>query len=167
MRFSEDRRGRFRAVALVALFVAALVAMPRSAHATPNFPGAVRDHLKLAAEPSCSLCHAGTPGRGTVNTPFGATMRKRGLIAYDDGALRTALDALAAEQKDSDGDGVPDIRELESGADPNAGPEGGEDLTPVYGCAITTAPGAPSVSSGPPLLAMLFLGLLLMRVRAG
>jgi hypothetical protein len=119
---------------------AALLAVTQ-AHATPNFPAAIQGHLGIAVAPQCSLCHSGgQTGRGTVNTPFGATMRTRGLVAYDEGALRTALDALAAERKDSDRDGTPDIEELFNAQNPNLGTrsDGGveaEPLVPVYGCA--------------------------------
>lgn len=113
----------------------ALVGTPRAALATPNFPEAIQKHLQLASAPDCTLCHIGTPSRGTVTAPFGATMRQRGLAAYDEGSLTTALDALAAEQKDSDGDGTSDIRELKDGTDPNAGAGGSGIITPEYGCA--------------------------------
>ena len=113
--------------------LASLLAV-RSAGATPNFPGAVARDLALEAAPDCSLCHQGTPGRGTVNTPFGSTMRSRGLVAYDEASLRVALDALSAEQKDSDGDGAADVAELKNGSDPNAPPGGSSDPVPEYGC---------------------------------
>lgn len=115
--------------------VVALVLFAGSAGATPNFPGAIQEHLSLSGAPACTTCHVGTPARGTVNTAFGTTMRSRGLVAYDEASLDTALDALAAEQKDSDGDGTADIRELTDGTDPNAGAGGSGDPVPDYGCA--------------------------------
>ena len=45
-------------------------------------------------------------------------MMSRGLVAQNLASLDTALDALAAEHTDSDGDGVPDIDELRTGSDP-------------------------------------------------
>jgi hypothetical protein len=168
---SSDRRSLRRASVAAVVFatVAAVLAFSPSARATPNFPGAVKAHLQLAAEPACTLCHAGPPGRGTVNTPFGKTMRSRGLVAYDDASLRTALDALAAENKDSDGDGVPDIRELKEGTDPNAGPGGSDDVTPEYGCAVARTRAGRSRSSlaiWPALATLLFVALRVVRVRA-
>lgn len=134
MHFSERL-----AVALgLALLVTTVVGR---AQATPNFPGGIQTHLTLAEAPPCTLCHLGTPGRGTVNTSFGATMRSRGLVAYDEASLGSALDALAAEQKDSDGDGTDDIRELRDGTDPNAGAGGSESPVPEYGCNAATRPG--------------------------
>ncbi|MBX3197397.1 MAG: hypothetical protein KF894_04500 [Labilithrix sp.] len=125
---------------LALLSTSLLVASARTARATPNFPDVVASHLALDAAPPCTLCHVGTPARGNVTTPFGATLRSRGAVAYDEAALRLALDALAAERKDSDGDGVPDIDELRAGDDPNGAP--GAVTTPEYGCAIGRATGA-------------------------
>ncbi len=119
--------------ALVAL---ALLAAP-SALATPNFPGAVQSELNLSRAPECSLCHIGVQARGTVNTPFGTSMRQRGLRANDEESLRTALDMMRAEAVDSDGDGTPDVEELIAGDDPNQGPEPPSDTPPepTFGCA--------------------------------
>jgi hypothetical protein len=143
----------------IALFVAsfASIAGVRGvANATPNFPAAIADHLNLQREPDCTLCHVGTPGRGTVTTPFGVSMRDRGLMAFDESTLDTALDALDAEKKDSDGDGIPDITELKAGTDPNVGmtADGGIIVNPTvvqfspakYGCQSRVAPF--EVSSG-------------------
>lgn len=105
------------------------------AHATPNFPAVVQSKLKLADAPDCTLCHAGAPGRGTVTTPFGETIRSRGAIAYDENALKTALDAISAEKKDSDKDGVPDVDELAASTDPNAA-AGVTVIVPEYGCGV-------------------------------
>jgi hypothetical protein len=108
----------------------------RTALASANYPSAVQAHLALSSQPSCALCHLnGTTGIGTVNTPFGVSMRARGLVFQNVASLNTALDALAAEGTDSDGDGVGDIQELKNGTDPNvAGGSGGSTLTPKYGC---------------------------------
>lgn len=118
--------------------VAALGALslaPARAAATPNFPGVVAAQLKLDAPPECTLCHVGTPGRGTVTTPFGVSIRGRGAQAYDEASLRTALDALAAEKKDSDGDGIVDTTELTSGTSPNGA--GAGVAQPEYGCTVS------------------------------
>lgn len=132
--------------ALAAIF--ALVAA-RDARATPNFPPAIKRELQLAAEPQCSLCHAGgVTGRGTVTTPFGTTMRSRGLVPYDEASLALALKALTAEKKDSDADGTPDIDELKANGDPNVNLEEPPPPPPEYGCATAprsavTAPASP------------------------
>src|SRR5262249_28544371 len=118
-----------------AALLASSVTFSAAAGATPNFPQALADHLGLSQAPECSLCHVGEPGLGTVNSPFGKSMRARGLVPYDVNALDTALDALEAEHTDSDGDGTPDIEELKADEDPNV-PTGQTEqaLTPEYGC---------------------------------
>jgi uncharacterized protein (TIGR03382 family) len=107
-----------------ALLLMLCLLAPASSRATPNFPGAIQRELQLARAPDCSLCHVGPQQVGTVNTPFGRSMRSRGLVFYDEASLRRALSALRAERIDSDGDGTPDIDELVAGGDPNA-PSGG------------------------------------------
>jgi hypothetical protein len=114
------------------------------AHASSIYPPEVRSHLGLSYTPDCSLCHAnGQTGFGTVTTPFGKSMRARGLVAQNIASLDTALDALAAEKTDSDGDGTPDIDELKAGTDPNVA--GGSAVPPPsYGCFdVSGQPGSP------------------------
>ncbi|MCI0570308.1 MAG: DUF2267 domain-containing protein [Myxococcaceae bacterium] len=63
--------------------------------------------------------------------------RQRGLVFYDEGALRAALATLEQQQVDSDGDGIPDITELREGEDPNRKPGAPGEvplLEPRYGC---------------------------------
>ncbi|ATB39641.1 hypothetical protein CYFUS_005086 [Cystobacter fuscus] len=121
-----------------------------AARATPGFPPVIRTELGLSTQPSCAVCHQGNPAVGTVTTPFGASLRARGLVFYDDASLRKALTALDTEKVDSDGDGTPDTEELKAGRDPNKSdgaspggePGGGNALPdPSYGCGA--APGAP------------------------
>jgi uncharacterized protein (TIGR03382 family) len=145
--------------ARTALFFFFLLASP--AWATSTFPTAIKTHLGLASEPSqsCGLCHKNNQlGIGTVTTPFGTNMRMRGLKAGDEASLATALDAMAAENVDSDGDGVTDIDELKAGTNPNVvdgptdggmgggtggGAGGGSELPPIrYGCGANSVPGA-------------------------
>jgi len=115
--------------ALVLVAAVSLLAAP--AAATTNFPAAIGAHLG-APSPPCTICHQGQPGRGTVTTAFGQAMLARGLVAYDEASLTTALDALAAEGHDSNGNGVTDIDELTAGNDPSAG--AGNAVVPEYGC---------------------------------
>jgi len=130
------------------------------AHASSIYPAEVRAHLGLSYTPDCSLCHAnGQTGFGTVTTPFGTSMRSRGLVAQNIASLDTALDALSAERKDSDGDGVPDIDELKAGTDPNVA-GGGAVPPPSYGCFdVSGQPGSPLA------LLPVALAVLLLRVR--
>jgi hypothetical protein len=111
-----------------------------TAHATPNFPGAIQTHLKAPSPPTCEVCHVGQKSSGTVTTLFGVSMRGRGLVKYDEASLRTALDALKAEKTDSNKDGTTDIDALTAGNDPNASSgDGGAGIVPAapieYGCA--------------------------------
>ncbi len=125
---------------LAGALVALVLGLPSLAQATPNFPPTIARELQLEADPQCSLCHAGgETRRGTVTTPFGATMRSRGLQAYAEPSLVTALQAITAEKKDSDGDGSPDVEELKAGSDPNLA--AGKELPdpPEYGCSSSGA----------------------------
>jgi hypothetical protein len=133
------------------------VLLAGTAIASPPFPPEIRAHLSLSQTPDCSLCHVnGQTGFGTVNTPFGKSMRARGLLAGSIASLDTALDALAAERTDSDGDGTPDIDELKAGTDPNVA-GGGSFPPPTYGCfSITGQPRSP-LGLVPVLLAALLL----------
>ncbi len=85
--------------------------------------------------------------RGTVNTPFGTAMRARGLLAYDEPSLLAALDRMATEMVDSDGDGTPDIEELRMAQDPNAAPGASSTFSPTYGCHVATANGRDPVAA--------------------
>jgi hypothetical protein len=112
-----------------------------TAHATPNFPDAVRRILGAVQSPPCSVCHAGgQTGRGTVTTPFGQAMRDRGLVAYDETSLQTALTRMETDKVDSNGDGVPDVDELRAGKDPNLT---GSAPELQYGCGVTAGRGHP------------------------
>jgi uncharacterized membrane protein YgcG len=110
---------------LLPLCALALLLLPARGAATPNFPSAIRTELQLSYTPDCSLCHVGPQRVGTVNTPFGVSMRSRGLVFYDEASLRRALAALDAERIDSDRDGTPDIDELRAGGNPNVASGGG------------------------------------------
>jgi hypothetical protein len=137
------------------LVLAALVLSGGLAHASSIYPPEVRSHLALSYTPDCSLCHAnGQTGFGTVNTPFGKSMRARGLVAQNIASLDTALDALSAEKTDSDGDGVPDIDELKAGTDPNVA--GGSAFPPPsYGCFDVSGQPASPLGLVPVALALL------------
>lgn len=143
-----------RRPALLVFTVAALSALlgARTAGATPNYPPEIKTHLMLVSQPPCAVCHQnGVTGLGTVTTPFGTSMRARGLQANNTGSLDTALDALSAEGTDSDGDGTGDIAELVAGSDPNtAGGSNASALTPTYGCGGSdlSAPANPSAVAG-------------------
>ncbi len=117
-----------------------------AAHALPTFPAALASHLGTSHVPDCPVCHQGTPTKGTATTPLAIALQSRGLTASDPSSINAALDALAADKTDSDGDGISDVDELKKGFDPNfpSYPDGGpipggvvpSTLTPSYGCTI-------------------------------
>lgn len=107
------------------------------AGATRDFPDVIRVHLNLSYQPPCSVCHVkGNTGPGTVQTPFGMSLRAHGMVARDDASLEYALDSLEADGTDSDGDGDTDVAELQSQTDPNT--PGNTRLStasdPSFGC---------------------------------
>ncbi len=124
----------------------AVLLLASRAHASPNYPEAVQGYLgKGASIPPCTLCHSSDlGGPGTVSTPFGHAVLSHGASGKNDvGALRAALAEMDSESDDSDCDGVPDLDELRSGGDPNAGPcQGG--LTAQTGCALRPAASEPA-----------------------
>lgn len=102
-----------------------VVTFVQRAHATEEFPGAVYYHLYSSFrvppyQPPCSLCHLrGSTGEGTAQTPFALSMKAHGLQPEDNVSLYAAIDALNRENVDSDGDGTPDIPEIENDTNPN------------------------------------------------
>lgn len=119
------------------LFAASLFFVAGPALATPTFPQTIQTTLNATAVPDCLVCHVGRTGRGTVNTGFGSAMRARGLQAYDESSLRSALKTMESDGVDSDGDGVIDVDALRMGKDPNpprSAIDFNEEATPRYGC---------------------------------
>jgi hypothetical protein len=99
--------------------------------------------------------------------PFGVALQQRGLRASDAASLRGALDKLAQDEVDSDGNGVPDVTQLRSGLDPNTGAQlGGPGIE--YGCFNRVASQRRGADpAGLVLLAVVMAGLVLLRVRRG
>jgi len=158
---------RTRAFVFVLTLFAFALAFAKPARATTNFPQAIQNDLSLPTAPACALCHTtgDQGGKGTVNTPFGSSMRALGLVEFDETSLRSALAKMQAQQVDSDGDCVDDIDELKKGTDPNV-PDSGQTCDagvhlptssatiPRYGCGAHVAP----TSDGPSPIALLALG---------
>lgn len=135
--------------------------LPRLAHASPNFPSVVRDHLEMACTPKCTICHESNPGvSGTANQLFAETIKATRDPAERSGwnadEIVQALDKVKQAATDSDGDGVADILELQAGSgapgatgdaprDPSVSGEGEPCADVVlYGCgAARVAPRDP------------------------
>jgi hypothetical protein len=133
----------------------ALSALAPAAAASEEYPGKIQSTLGLECAPPCTMCHDNPlGGLGTVRTKFGLAIRGTGpLDCCSPDSIPAALAALsqpsctpspggvpvAGAPCDSDGDGVPDIEELQAGRDPNAG---GADFCsgPRYGCGAHIAP---------------------------
>lgn len=130
----------------------ALVAVaPRAADAKREFVYIIAGYPTPRAEaPPCRICHIqGTTGAGSVQTPFGVSMLAHGMTSSEDTVL-PALEAMAADQTDSDGDTVPDVTELSMNTDPNTPvptPLTPSEPSPTYGCAVAVPP-SPRASDG-------------------
>jgi len=130
------------------------------AGAVRRFPSLIFNHLHSSYtvapyEPPCSLCHLrGSTGSGTADTPFALSMKARGLSASDNASVDTALDAMVRDSVDSDGDGTPDIQEIENDTDPNspANVSLSGDVGPNAGCGggqkSNSGGGAPAAAAG-------------------
>ena len=132
-----------RSLAGLAFALLAVLAGQR-ADAKERFVEIIAGHLSLTYQPPCRLCHIqGTTGPGSVQTPFGVSMLAYGLTGSAD-TVPPALNGLAIDRIDSDGDTVTDIDELLANTDPNTAadvPLGPADQDPTYGCAVA-GPGA-------------------------
>jgi hypothetical protein len=145
----------------VIAFASLLLAAP--AAASPGVPAEIAAHLG-APTPPCSICHQGTPGLGTATTTFAEALKARGLVPGNLTSLDTALDALAAENHDSNGNGINDIDELRAGNDPNA-TTSGSSVVPTYGCIGSVARERPGAGSGHVALLAALLVLVAVRRR--
>jgi hypothetical protein len=112
--------------------------------ASATFPAAVKAAVPtLSCVPQCTLCHNTTAGGPGNLKPggLGEYLKKNfDLIPGAEGTVKGALDADRASGHDGDGDGTPDIAELDVDRDPN-NPDpnaficgSGADSGPQYGC---------------------------------
>ena len=132
------------------------------AWATPEFPDALAEATGLPCDASCTVCHStASGGPGTATQPFAVSLLDAGAMPYDVASLDAAIEAMAADRTDSDGDGVGDVDELAAGDDPNSTASLCGQLTPTYGC-FNTAGAAPALG-----LVVGAFGTLLRRGRAG
>lgn len=115
-----------------------VLSVAQKARGMPTFPAEIQSHLGLSYTPPCTFCHATASGGGAIVTVFGQSMLKAGLTP-DISTLDPALDTLKANQTDSDGNGVPDIQQIEEGLDPSTGHVSGP--AERYGCGAHIATG--------------------------
>jgi hypothetical protein len=55
------------------------VVLASASWASGVYPTKIQSELGLAAEPACTLCHAGIPGPGTAKTLFVNSAKAKGL----------------------------------------------------------------------------------------
>lgn len=152
-----------RRLVCLALASSLLLALPRAARASQNFPDTMKDEWQLPGDPpACTLCHQSLLGGfGTATKPFGRELIRNGATAADTNALRRALRALQAANSDVDHDGVSDFDELQTGTDPDV-PDAMEadgglvtaayDDTPIprTGCSVVAAGRRPRLTAQQP-----------------
>lgn len=125
------------ALVTVALFVFTTVVDAPRAHAREALSPEVAAQLSLSYVPACTLCHSAGSEGGPADTPFGTSMRARGLGTSID-SVGPALDSMRRDGVDSDGDGTGDLDEIVAASDPNGDGDGCE-------CAAAHAADAPSL----------------------
>lgn len=150
------------------LVLAPSMTLSGRALAVSRFPSLIYHHLYAhytvpPYQPPCSLCHSrGSTGPGTAQTPFALSMKARGLDPNNTNSVAPALDAMQRDNVDSDGDGVPDIQEIEDDTDPNT--PANVSLTgetgPQAGCGGQSANHGSRTSGAMGLLLFTALGLL-------
>jgi hypothetical protein len=81
----------------------------------------VADYVGIPSDAvACGTCHD-PPGKGGEdrNQPFYLTLESSGVVVGVFSTLIPALDKMAADKTDSDGDSADDLAELKSGTNPN------------------------------------------------
>jgi hypothetical protein len=122
------------------IFAVGVLAVSSTAWASRTYPGLLQSATGMPCAPTCTLCHRDmNGGLFTVVKPFGKAMIGAGLIGASPDTLKPAVDQLAKDGTDSDGDGVPDIQELQEGRDPNVAGSG-MLCGPTYGCGARIEP---------------------------
>lgn len=146
----------FRAALLLSAAFA-LLGITRSARASSDYPAALAAAIAkkypdaIQCVPACTACHLTTAGGPSMMNKFGLSLESQTIGQLQPGdasQVAGALDRLAAQDPDSDGDGTHDIEEIKAGNSPSlAFPDGQGQFCPdiKYGCGahIAAAPPAP------------------------
>ena len=132
--FGMKRRGA--RVAMFAALVCGYGVSESTAHASPEFPAALRSALDMPCTPVCTICH-NTPdgGKGTVGKHFGQVLWGRGLVPGDPSSVKKAVDSLRAADPTT-ASALFDA--LSKDIDPNLG-EPYNACGPSYGCGASVA----------------------------
>lgn len=159
-----DLRG---AVAALALGGAMLASRNARAVVMADMPGVIQKAANMPCTPACTLCHmVPEGGSGTAQQPFVGDLFDVGFNRDSSVTdIQTAIDALKEQQVDGDGDGIPDIDELQQGLNPNDPNKGASLCGPVYGCVRVAKPGRVDGVASAASAAVLLLGMALLRRR--
>jgi len=112
----------------IGILTVALPLVPRTAWASKDYPQVLQSAWNMGTKPlpvksgkGCLLCHdTEAGGKNKATQPFGATLKKAGVVGGSPGSLRTGLSFVATRATNSDGDPVSDYREIAfDGTDPN------------------------------------------------
>lgn len=145
------------------VILAATFAFTSKAWAEPGFPLEIQNHLKLNYTPPCTFCHATPQGAGPVTTKFGQSMLGAGMTT-NVATVGPALDTLNANHTDSDGDGMPDIQQIQAGLDPSTGMSQPNVPAERYGCGARVA-ATPVHFNGTAVGALSLIGLVVLARR--
>ena len=138
-----------RALAIPALFAAAVALWAAPAPASPSFPATVDAQLMLTKTveemfppQGCTLCHLTNAGGQNSFRPFGALVHQYGASMENTNSLKAALVAVQGASPQL-------IKDIEAGKDPNDDSSQAPLPTPQYGCSTTRgAGGAPVIALG-------------------
>jgi hypothetical protein len=144
----------------------ALLFVAQKVEASPDFPAEVRRLVALDCTPQCTLCHRTNAGGWTtlVSGGFAEALRDvppidEALMGQQPSSIARAFDYARESGLDVNGNGVPDIEELEAGIYPDSGEPicgAGAASGPTYGCGARIEPRG-RLDAGP--LALLGLAL--------
>jgi hypothetical protein len=113
-----------------------VLAIATPAAASKEYPDVLKKALNVSTLPvagdGCQMCHKDdNGGEHTINKRFGTTLESFGLKSQDPNSLIGALRLDQAQGSDSDGDGVPDVQEIQAGTNPSVPNGVGDAAAPL------------------------------------